>query len=57
MLKEEEEEAEKKHYSPKIKDDLCVDNKQLNQILAWLFGRDIDSVAWRSCSSSVIRPH
>lgn len=54
---EEEEEEGKQHYSPKIKDDPCVDNKQLNQILAWLFGSDIDSVAWRSCSSGVIRPH
>lgn len=36
MLKEEEEEAEKKHYSPKIKDDLCVDNSLIRYLRGFL---------------------
>lgn len=47
----------RKHYSPQIKDDPCVDNGHLNQIRTWLFGSDIDGVAWRSRSSGVVRPH
>lgn len=53
MLKEEEN----NHYSPPIKDERCVNDRQLNQILARLFGSDIDSAACRSCSCGVIRPH
>lgn len=53
MLKEEEEED----YSAEIKDEPCADSGRLHQILAWLFGGDIDGAARRPRSSGVIRPH